>query len=47
MHVPLNSSKPDPVYKDTDPQLEENTDYLAGEPEKEDEGERVYEPYSL
>ena len=47
MHVPLNSSKPDPVYEDPDPQLEENIAYVAGEPEKEDEGEGVYEPYSL
>ena len=47
MHVPLNSSKPDPVYEDRDPQLEENIAYVAGEPENEDEGEGVYEPYSL
>ena len=45
MHAPLNSSKPDTVYED--PQLEENIAYVAGEPEKEDEEEGVYEPYSL
>ncbi len=45
MHVPLNSRKPETVYKDT--QLEENIAYVAGEPENEEEGEGVYEPYSL
>ena len=45
MHVPLNSNKPDPVYEDPDPQLEENIAYVAGEPGKEEEGEGVYEPF--
>ena len=47
IHVPLNSSKPDPVYEDPDPQLEENIAYVEGEPAKEDEGEGGYEAYSL
>ena len=45
MHVPLNSGKPETVYED--PQLEANIAYVAGEPENEEEGEGVYEPYSL
>ena len=45
MHVPLNSSKSNPVYEDLDPQLEANIAYVEGEPAKEDEGEGVYEPY--
>ena len=35
------------MYEDPDLQLEENIAYVAGEPGKEDEGEGVYEPYSL
>ena len=45
IHVPLNSSIPDPVYEDPDPQLEENIAYVAGEPVKENEEEEVYEAY--
>ena len=45
MHVPLNSSKSDPVYEYPDPQLEENIAYVEGEPAKEEEGEGVYEAY--
>ena len=42
-----HSRKLDPVYEDPDPQLEENIAYVSGEPVKEEEGEEVYEAYSL
>ena len=45
--LPLNSSKPDPVCKDSDPCLQENIAYVAVEPAKEEEADNVYEPYTL
>ena len=45
LRVAFSCSKPETVYEDPDPQLEENIAYVAEEPAKEDEGEGVYEPY--